>query len=255
MPRNLLTRRQIFRNAAGLSALIAAPSIIPRSALGQPAFDWKRFAGSKIDVALVRNPRNEILTKNLTEFSQLTGIEASLETIPEQQYRQKLVIEFASGRPTFDVAELTLTVQKRLAARGRWFTDLRPIIADTSQTSPDFDFADFSKGAIAASTQADGTLDTIPAALDYFMLYYNKELFAARNIQPPTSMEQLVDVAAKLNNPGKRVSGFVSRGLKNANVPVWTSLYLARMPMLLIRICAYKRKHLRRSGRRTSIRR
>ena len=29
-----------------------------------------------------------------------------------------------------------------------------------------------------------------------------------------------------LNDPGKGVSGFVGRGLKNANVPVWTSLLL-----------------------------
>jgi multiple sugar transport system substrate-binding protein len=36
----------------------------------------------------------------------------------------------------------------------------------------------------------------------------------------------MIDAAAKLNDAGKGVSGFVGRGLKNANVPVWTSFLL-----------------------------
>ena len=36
----------------------------------------------------------------------------------------------------------------------------------------------------------------------------------------------MIDAAAKLNDTGKGVSGFVGRGLKNANVPVWTSFLL-----------------------------
>ena len=37
---------------------------------------------------------------------------------------------------------------------------------------------------------------------------------------------EIVDAAAKLNDPGKGICGFVGRGLKNANVPVWTSFLL-----------------------------
>src|SRR5256712_11998444 len=36
----------------------------------------------------------------------------------------------------------------------------------------------------------------------------------------------MIDAAAKLNDPSKGVSGFVARGLKNANVPVWSSFLL-----------------------------
>jgi len=37
---------------------------------------------------------------------------------------------------------------------------------------------------------------------------------------------EMIDAAARLNDPAKGISGFVGRGLKNANVPVWTSFLL-----------------------------
>ena len=62
--------------------------------------------------------------------------------------------------------------------------------------------------------------------LDPWVVYYNKELFAAKGVAYPKTFAALVDAAAKLNDPAKGVSGFVARGLKNANVPVWTSFLL-----------------------------
>jgi multiple sugar transport system substrate-binding protein len=220
---NFMVSRRSLLKAAALTPALATPSIINR-AHAQPSFDWQKYKGQSINVALIKNPRNEVLISDLGKFKELTGITASVELIPEQQYRQKLVIEFTSGNPTFDIAELTLTVQKRLAAKGRWFADLRPMLQDASLTSSDFDFADFSKSGIDAATQADGTLDTLPVALDYFLLYYNKKLFEAKNVALPTSMEDMVRAASQLNDPANGVAGFVSRGLKNANVPVWMSL-------------------------------
>ncbi len=62
--------------------------------------------------------------------------------------------------------------------------------------------------------------------LDPWVVYYNKELFDAKGIAYPKTFAEMVDVAARLNDPAKGVSGFVARGLKNANVPVWSSFLL-----------------------------
>ena len=138
-----LTRRALMRTAGALSAsVLFAPAII-RAANAQSKFDWKRFAGQKIDVLYVKNTRADMLVAKNKEFEALTGIQVSAEAIPEQQQRQKVTIEFTSGRPTFDVVALSLHVQKRVAQKGRWLTDLKPFMADGSLTSPDLDFADF----------------------------------------------------------------------------------------------------------------
>lgn len=148
--------------------------------------------------------------------------------MPEQQQRQKAVIEFASGKPSFDVSGISLHVQKRMAAKGKWFADLTPFIKDASLTSPDFNFEDFGAGAVAYARQSDGALDTLPFFVDYWMVYYNKELFDAKGVAYPKSMDEMAVAAAKLHDPAKGVAGFVSRGLKNANVPVWACLVLGQ---------------------------
>ena len=222
------TRRDLMRTAGTLSAsVLFAPALI-RAANAQSKFDWKRFAGQKIDVLYVKNTRADMLVAKNKEFEALTGIQVSAEAIPEQQQRQKVTIEFTSGKPTFDVVALSLHVQKRIAQKGKWLTDLRPFIADGSLTSPDLDFADIGQAGLNFSTQNDGSLDTMPKFVDYWILYYNKELFEQKGVAYPKTMDEIVTAAGKLNDPGRGIAGFVSRGLKNANVPVWTSWLLGQ---------------------------
>ena len=58
------------------------------------------------------------------------------------------------------------------------------------------------------------------------MLYYNKELFDAKGIAYPEELRRDGRRRSALNDPAKGISGFVGRGLKNANVPVWSSFLL-----------------------------
>ena len=198
-----------------------APFVLRREALGQSGFNWKRFSGETIDVLLVKNPRSDLMQAAEKEFTELTGIKVSSEQIPEQQQRQKAMIEFASGRPSFDVAHLSMHVQKRLSEKGNWIEDLRPIIADASMTTPDFDFDDFGKAGLRLlHRQADGKQNAIPTFVDYWILYYNKELFDAerRRLSEDDGRDRHRRGEAAPIRP-RASAGFVSRGLKNANVP------------------------------------
>ncbi|MFO1414202.1 MAG: sugar ABC transporter substrate-binding protein [Burkholderiales bacterium] len=213
------TRRRFLQIAAGAPALIGAPALF-----AQAGFDWKRYKGQSIEAYLVKNPRGELLQKYGKEFEELTGITVGMELVPEQQARQKVAIEFASGKPSFDIVHITYNAQKRQFARGKWLADLRPVIGGT--VPADFDFKDFSSGAMAYATQADGRIDTLPLNLDPWILYWNKELFAAKGLAYPKSYAEILDAAKKLHDPAKGQYGFVGRGLKNANVPLWTNLFL-----------------------------
>jgi multiple sugar transport system substrate-binding protein len=219
-------RRRLLQAGLGAAALGALPGAGQLAAQAQGAFDWKKFKGEKIEVFLVKSPRGDLLTKYHKEFEDLTGIAVGSEMIPEQQQRQKAVIEFNSGNTSFDVIALSYHVQKRLFGKNKWMVDVKPLLADKSMTDPGLDFADFSNGGMAWATQADGRIDSLPFNIDPWVIYYNKELFDAKSIAYPKSFPEIVDAAAKLNDPAKGVSGFVARGLKNANVPVWTSFLL-----------------------------
>ena len=220
------SRRRLLQAGASALALGGMQGLGALSAQAQAPYDWKRFKGEKIEILLVKSPRGDLLSKYHKEFEDLTGIEVGSEMVPEQQQRQKAVIEFNSGNPSFDVIALSYHVQKRQFAKNNWLTDLRPYINDKSMAAPDLDFPDFAKGGLQYAVEADGRVMSLPFNLDPWVVYYNKELFAAKGVAYPKSFPEMIDAAAKLNDPSKGVCGFVGRGLKNANVPVWTSFLL-----------------------------
>jgi len=211
------------RTVLGAGIAVIAIHAHPTRANG---FDWQQFKGQHIEVGLQRTAFADYLKQHEKEFEALTGITVGSEQIPEQQFRQKLVLELSSGHPSMDVCYIAYTSQKRLIGNGRWLLDLRPFLADPAMTAPDYDFTDFTPAALAYATQADGRLDTIPITFHYNLLMWNKALFAAKGLAPPTSFAELLDAARKLADPKAGVSGFVARGLKNANTPVWTSFLL-----------------------------
>jgi len=213
-----LQRRTVLQAAAATSAMAAAPG-----GFAQSAFDWKRYSGQSIEVHLVKSPRGDLLQKYQKEFEDMTGIKVGSEQVPEQQSRQKSVIEFNSGKTSFDVIQMSYHVQKRQFAKGKWMEDLRPLFANTP---PEFERADFSAGGMFYATQLDGRIDSLPLNLDPWVLYWNKELFAAKGVAYPKSYPEIMEAAKKLHDPANGVVGFVGRGLKNANVPLWTGFFL-----------------------------
>jgi multiple sugar transport system substrate-binding protein len=166
-------RRRLLQAGLGTMALGAIPGAGQLAANAQAPFDWKKFKGDKIEVFLVKSPRGDLLTKYHKEFEDLTGISVGSEMVPEQQQRQKAVIEFNSGNTSFDVIAISYHVQKRLFGKNRWMEDVRPLVADKSLTDPNLDFADFSKGGMAWATQPDGRIDSLPFNIDPWVIYYN----------------------------------------------------------------------------------
>lgn len=221
-----LDRRRVLKGAAAVAGL-AMPGLNVVTAYSQTgAFNWKRFQGQKIEVTMAKSPRGDLLQKYEKEFEELTGIKVGSEQVPEQQHRQKLVIEFNSGNPSFDVQMLAWHVQKRMVGKSKWMEDVRPLLKDAQLTAPDYDFGDFGEAGLRWATQADGRMDTLPFNIDYWMIYWNKDLFAAKGLKYPQNFEEMVDAAKKLTDPAAGIYGWTSRGLKNANVPVWTSFML-----------------------------
>ena len=214
------TRRGfVAASGLGLAGLATA-----RAASAQLVSDIKRYAGTTIEVNLIKSPRGETLQKYEKEFEALTGIKVNSEQTPEQQQRQKITIELSSGKPSFDVAHVSFHVQKRQFEKGGWLADLSGYIANPALTPPNFwdDFAEAGK-----TFAMDGTkVGALPFSVDYWIIYYNKELFAKKNLTYPATFEELVSTAEALNDPKAQISGFVARGIKNANTPVWTSLML-----------------------------
>ena len=218
----MIHRRTLLAGSAGL---LAAPAIVER-ARAQSTFDWKQAKGTKLEVNLAKSPRSDVLQAHQKEFEELTGIKVGSEQIPEQQQRPKVAMEMASGRPSFDVVNLAMHVQKKLIEKGNWMEDLRPMIGNAAITAPDLDLADFSKATMEAATGPDGKLNVMPFNQDVFVLFYNKEMFDKAGLQPPKTFDEMMETAHKLTDKSKGQYGFTGRGLKNANVVLYDNVLL-----------------------------
>lgn len=226
VPRDRYSRRHALKLATAAGAMAATAKHRTTAAQSSPPaggdFDWQQFSGAEISALLAVNPRSDLLAEHLPEFQELTGITVNIDIVPEQQQRQKQVIEFTSGNPSFDVTAVSWHVQKRLFGAGEWLVDLRSLLDDPTMTAPDFNFEEFSEAAVTYATQPDGRIDTMPHNIDYWILYWNKELFDQKSVAYPETWEATIAAAEAIHDPDNGIFGFVARGLKNANTPVWT---------------------------------
>ena len=214
------TRRAFVQGALASSAL----GLTGIPAFADPA--WKKYAGTTIEANLIKGPRGELLQKYASEFTELTGIKVESEVIPEQQQRQKAVIELTSGKPSFDVVHVSYHVQKRQFEKAGWLADLTGFMKDPNLTAPDLKVEDFSAGGLQFAQNDKGEMHSLPWSVDYFILYYNKEMFAKKGVAVPKTMDEMAVAAEKLNDPANGIYGFTGRGLRNANMTLWTNFFL-----------------------------
>jgi multiple sugar transport system substrate-binding protein len=217
-----ISRRAVLAGSAAASAL----GLAGLPARAQDQVRWKKYAGTKLEVILAKGPRGDNLQKYVKEFTDLTGIEVESEQIPEQQQRQKAVIELASGKPSFDVIHLSYHVQKRQFEKAGWLADITDYMKDPTLTAPDLVQSDFSAAGLQYARNDKERMLSLPWSVDYFILYYNKELFAKKGIAVPKTLDDMVDAAEKLTDPKQGTFGFVGRGLRNANMTLWTNFFL-----------------------------
>jgi len=212
-------RVQVWQSLGMVALVLTAGSL--GTAQG---FDWEQFKGQMVSVQVVKSPWSDYLAQRLPEFEKLSGINVNLSILPEQQARQKLVIDFASGGATVDVFDTSLHVEKTRFSKAGWYEDLAPYLANKKLTDPQYVFGDFFSSGRSAVRTKDGKTIGLPYKVDVQVLYYRKDLFAAKNIPVPTTLNDLDKAAAALHSP-PALYGFASRGLKNANV------YTLAMPM------------------------
>ena len=214
------TRRSLLQGTLAASAL----SLTGFPARAEP--QWKKYAGTTIEANLIKGPRGELLQKYASEFTELTGIKVESEVIPEQQQRQKAVIELTSGKPSFDVIHVSYHVQKRQFEKAGWLADLTGFMKDPNLTAPDLTVDDFSAGGLKFAQNDKGEMHSLPWSVDYFILYWNKELFAKKGVALPKTFDEMAAAAEKLNDPANGIYGFTGRGLRNANMTLWTNFFL-----------------------------
>ena len=176
------------------------------------------MAGQKITVFAVNHPWTDALKPEIPKFEKETGIKVDLQVFAEEQLQQKLAVQFTTGADTPDVFTYRPYMDKILYAKNGWTAPLD----DYANRNAEYDFGDFSKATIEAST-IDGKLMSIPLWTDQFILYYRKDILEENNIPVPKTMAEFEAAMKKLHKPKDDFYGFVARGQRNALVTAVSS--------------------------------
>ena len=119
------------------------------------------------------------------------GIQIQLEEIPGPDYPPKMNTALAAGEAP-DILELRPGPEVRAAEEAGYIVDLTGKV----------DTANVSQSGIDAS-QIDGKIWAVPMLGEYTVgLYYNKDIFAANNLTPPKTADELLKMCPGLKAKG-----------------------------------------------------
>ena len=190
-----------------LLALFVAAGFMTASA---QEFDWRRFEGTEIRFLMNQHPFTDFLEPLVPEFEELTGIQVTLESFPEDQFRQRRLLEVSSGADTLD-GYMVMPGQVGAQYLGAgWIRYLDDFISDPSLSMPDLDLDDFFGGAMN-TFRDDGQVFGLPLQIESSLLFYRKDLFEEAGLDgPPETLEELREYAETLHSD--EVAGFAMRG-------------------------------------------
>lgn len=178
--------------------------------------------GNKSDTVELRviaanHPWTEAIEPLIPEFEKETGIKIKLEKYFEDQLTQKLTTEFTAGTDSIDVFMIRPLQEGKMFHLNGWVADITEYTKDS-----EWDLSDITESSVN-SLKADGQTFGVPIVTEREILYYRKDIFEENNITPPKTLDELLEVAEKLNDPSNDFYGMVSRGQRAAAVTQFSS--------------------------------
>ena len=185
----------------------------------QPADSSKPYAGTTIRVLTANQTCVEkVIYPALDEFYEKTGIKVEMEILGNDDYANKAAIELAGKSDNLDVIFLRPLTDLKQYCQNGWLTDISRIGDDA-----DFDLSDYFEASLDSCTY-DGVLYGVPIVAESQIMYYRKDLLEAKGLSVPTTLDELEQVAAALNDPANDMYGFFMRGKSNALITQFLSL-------------------------------
>jgi multiple sugar transport system substrate-binding protein len=190
--------------------MAAGNAAFARSAHAATGFDWKRFKGTQVRFIVSTHPWTDWVQKQLPALEEMTGIKVNWEILYEDQLRQKLPLTLRSDPGAVDGFFTLPSWDAAAFSRARWYEPLDKYIK-SDLTAPDWDFADFFPNILKIHSNG-GEQIGVPITVELQTLFYNKAMLQAKNVQVPTTLDEMLVAAKALNDPNNNVAGYVTRG-------------------------------------------
>jgi multiple sugar transport system substrate-binding protein len=184
-------------------------------------FSWTREKGKTLNLIFAKHPMADSYIAELPSFEKLTGIKVTYDTLPEEEFFQKVRTDLSSGKGIYDAFMAGPPNNWQYAAAG-WNEPLDAYINNPAVTDKGYNVEDFYPAAIDVNTwdpngSGKGSLWAIPANEEGYSLFYRKDILEQAGMAVPQTFDEVIASAKKLHGQtfsGKKITGFVGRGDK-----------------------------------------
>ncbi len=171
-----------------------------------------------INVLMVGNPQMVDIQK-LTEdsFTKDTGIKVNFTVLPENELRDKVTQDVATGAGQYDVATVG-AYEVPIWAKQDWLNPMDTYADDDSS----FDKGDLLDPMVKSLSGEDGKLYAVPFYGESSFLMYRKDVFEKEGLEMPErpTWQEVADIAAKVDGAEPGMKGICLRGL-----PGWGEMF------------------------------
>ncbi|CAN5585315.1 sugar ABC transporter substrate-binding protein [soil metagenome] len=175
-------------------------------------------SSKSINVLMVGNPQMVDIQKLTADsFTKDTGIKVNYTVLPENELRDKVTQDVATGAGQYDVATVGAYEVPIWAGNG-WLKDMGPY-ADKDAA---YDKADILAPIAKSLSGEDGKLYGLPFYGESSFLMYRKDILAKKGITMPAAptWQEVADIAAKVDGAEPGMKGICLRGL-----PGWGEMF------------------------------
>lgn len=222
-----IDRRGFAKRMAALGAGAAAANF----ALGGAAtealaadFNWQAHKGKTLRLLLNKHPYADAMIADLAHFKQMTGMDVQYDIFPEDVYFDKVTAALSSHSNRYDVL-MTGAYQTWQYGPANWLVDMKPYIKSSAKTAPNYDW----QGIIANLRHSDawsgvpgealGSANAkqwaVPLGFELYNVSYNKRIFDKLKLEPPKSLPDMMEVAAKITKDAGGPYGVSVRGSRS----------------------------------------
>jgi len=181
------------------------------------SMNWRQFEGNEIRLLMNKHPFTTFIEPKIPEFEELTGIKVNMEVFPEDQFRDKRLIELNAGA-NVDGFMIMPGQAKLHYWKAGWLAPLEGYIEDPQLTEEDWNVDDFFAGPMDGASIEGHQIGVVINA-EASLLSYRRDLFEEYGVEVPETMEELEEAAKFFHGKevdGKEMVGIVLRGMKAA---------------------------------------
>jgi sorbitol/mannitol transport system substrate-binding protein len=213
--------------AVGLAMLASAcsssgsssSSSAPASGSASASAASSAAGGSEsINVLMVGNPQmTDIQKLTADNFTAKTGITVNYTVLPENELRDKVTQDVATGAGQYDVVTIGMYEVPIWGANG-WLINL----TDMAKGDTAYNYPDILPSMVSGLSGTDGNLYASPFYGESSFLMYRKDLFEKAGLTMPENptWEQVGEFAKKLDDKKAGMAGICLRGL-----PGWGEVF------------------------------